>query len=236
MRVVVLLSGRGSNLDALLADCAQAGAGYQIVAAIADRAAPGLALAAAAGVPADIVARSEFADRAAFESALSARIARYAPTLIVLAGFMRVLSATFVEAHADRMINIHPSLLPKYPGLDTHRRALEAGEVEHGASVHLVIPALDAGPVLAQARIALPARNEAPEAVAARLLPREHRLLCACVRALASGWVAVQSGAFSIDGVPLNAALALDEHDELVEGGTGRRLLGHGRSADGAGA
>lgn len=236
MRVVVLLSGRGSNLGALLADSREADAGYRIVAAIADRAAPGLALAQAAGVPGETVARTEYADRAAFESALAARIAQYAPALIVLAGFMRVLSAAFVEAHADRMLNIHPSLLPKYPGLDTHRRALEAGEVEHGASVHLVIPALDAGPVLAQARIALPARDEGPEAVAARLLPREHRLLCACVRALARGWVGVQSGAFSIDGVPLKAVLALDEHDELVESGTGRRLSGCGRSADGAGA
>lgn len=224
--VAVLLSGRGSNLGALLADSAQPGAGYRIVAAIADRDAAGLVLARAAGVPTAIVARAGFADRAAFEAELTTRIAAFAPALIVLAGFMRVLSADFVAAHAGRMINVHPSLLPKYPGLDTHRRALAAGDTEHGASVHLVIPALDAGPVLAQARILLPDPAEAPEAVAARLLVREHRLLPACVRALATGRVTVQSGRFSIGHVPLVEPLELDETDELVEVGTGRRLDG----------
>lgn len=236
MKVVVLLSGRGSNLGALLADCGLPEAGYRIVAVIADREAPGLALAQAAGVTTEVVVRAAFADRAAFEAALQDRIAAHAPDLIVLAGFMRVLSAAFVEAHADRMINIHPSLLPKYPGLDTHRRALEAGDADHGASVHLVIPALDAGPVLAQVRIGLPDAAESPDSIAARLLPREHRLLARCVRALASGWVKVQSGAFSIDGVPLTLSLQLDEDDEWVEGGVGRRLDRLVGSTDGAGA
>lgn len=222
-RLVVLLSGRGSNLGALLKDSTRPGAGYQVVAAIADRPAAGLELARGQGVPALLLDRSGFADRAGFESALATQIEAQAPDWIVLAGFMRVLSTEFVRRFADRLLNIHPSLLPAYPGLHTHARALADGISVHGASVHLVIPQLDAGPVLAQVRLLIQSGDTA-DSLAARLLPREHALLCACLRVLSAGWVKVQSGAFSIGTQPLDQVLVLDEDNQLVDA-AGRILL-----------
>ena len=223
LSIVVLLSGRGSNLAALLQDSADPAANYRIVAAIADRPAAGLEHARQNGIPALEVRRSEFADRSAFELELAAAIEQFGATLIVLAGFMRVLSAEFVQRFDHRMLNIHPSLLPRYPGLHTHQRAIEAGDAEHGASVHLVIPALDAGPVLAQVRIPI-TRHDTPEALAQRLLPREHALLCACLRLFAGGWVAVQSGAFRIRGNLLDEALQLDDDNLTLVPALGRTL------------
>ena len=151
--LVILISGRGSNAMSLVDAAARGILPIQVNAVVADRPAAGLALAAARGVDTATVPRKAFRDRGAFEAALAETIAGFRPRLIALAGFMRVLSAGFVERHAGRMINIHPSLLPKYRGLDTHGRALAAGDAEHGASVHWVTPELDAGPVIAQAKV-----------------------------------------------------------------------------------
>lgn len=225
LRVVVLISGRGSNLAALLEAARGADAGFEVLAAIADREAAGLSLARERGVPALLVERGAFVDRSSFEAALAEQLESLEPDLIVLAGFMRVLSAEFVTRHAGRLLNIHPSLLPRYPGLHTHQRVLDAGDPEHGASVHLVIPQLDAGPVLAQAHIPVTPGDRA-EDLALRLLPREHALLVACVGAIARGWVQVQSGGFSIAGHELNQALRLDASGQLVAA-DGRPLVQH---------
>jgi phosphoribosylglycinamide formyltransferase 1 len=154
MRVVVLLSGTGLTLAALL-KAKQTGAlkNIEFYAVISDRSeAAGLLVAEQYGIPAFAVDRKLYPSKAGFENALLGAIDSHKPDLVVLAGFMRVLSAGFVGHFADRMINLHPSLLPKFPGLDTHRRALEAGESEHGASVHWVTAELDGGPVIASAR------------------------------------------------------------------------------------
>src|SRR6056297_3515394 len=181
--LVILISGRGSNAMALIEASIRGLLPVPVHAVIADRPAPGLGAAAATGVDTAVVPRSAFAGRCAFETALVEAIAGYRPRLIALAGFMRVLSADFVERHAGRMVNIHPSLLPKYRGLDTHARALAAGDIEHGASVHWVTPGLDAGPVIAQAK--LPIReDDNSETLAGRVLEQEHRLYPAALALL----------------------------------------------------
>lgn len=220
-RVVVLISGRGSNLQALIAASDAAQAAFEVVGVLADRPAAGIQHALGAGVPATVIDRQTHADRASFEAALSAAIAALRPDWIVLAGFMRVLSAAFVARHADRMLNIHPSLLPRYPGLDTHARALAAGDAWHGASVHLVTAELDGGPVLAQARVPIAPASTAGS-LAEDLLPLEHRLLTACVQALACGWVQVQAGAFRIDGHEHVTPLLLDASGALHRAGPDR--------------
>ena len=212
-RLAVLASGRGSNLAALL----QAIAGGRIAATMAgvfsDRPGCGaLALAAAAGVPALGLAPRGFATREAHDEALFSEVAAVQPDLIVCAGYLRIISAGVLARFEGRMINIHPSLLPRHPGLDTHARALAAGDREHGASVHVVTPELDAGPVLAQARIAVRA-DDTPRSLAERLLPREHALLVATVAHVASGRLEPATGRF--DGQPLAAPLRLGDDDHL---------------------
>lgn len=187
-RVAIFLSGGGSNMVALLDDMARgdhAGAPCVVLANSAD--AGGLARAQERGVPAVAVDHRPFkGDRAAFEAAISAAIEPYAPDMICLAGFMRVLTAGFIEQWSGRMINIHPSLLPKYKGLHTHARALEAGDTVHGCSVHEVTAALDDGPVLGQAQVpVLP--GDTAESLAARVLTQEHRLYPAVLRRFAAG-------------------------------------------------
>lgn len=181
--LVILISGRGSNAMSLVDAAARGILPIQVNAVVADRPAAGLALAAGMGVDTATVPRKAFPDRGAFETALAETIAGFRPRLIALAGFMRVLSAGFVERHAGRMINIHPSLLPKYRGLDTHGRALAAGDAEHGASVHWVTPELDAGPVIAQAKVPILAGDDAA-ALADRVLAQEHRLYPAALALL----------------------------------------------------
>lgn len=184
-RIVVLASGRGSNLAALIRAINDGIVPADIVGVFSDKPAAGaLAIAEAAGIPAHAVAPKSFADRTTFDDALFAAVEKMAPDLIVLAGFMRILSSSVVARHAGRMINIHPSLLPKYPGLDTHQRAIDAGDTEHGASVHWVIPELDAGSVIDQVRLGvLP--DDTASTLAARLLPLEHELLVRVVARLA---------------------------------------------------
>lgn len=186
-RVAILISGSGSNMLKLL-ESMEGDHPVRPVLVVSNRPeAGGLAKAAARGVPVAVVDHRPFGrDRAGFEAALQAVLAPAAPDIVCLAGFMRVLTAGFVEAHAGRMLNIHPSLLPKYQGLDTHARALAAGDAEAGCTVHLVTPELDAGPILGQARVPVEA-GDTPESLAARVLPWEHRLYPAVLRRFASG-------------------------------------------------
>ncbi|HWT15848.1 MAG TPA: phosphoribosylglycinamide formyltransferase [Patescibacteria group bacterium] len=182
LRIAVLASGRGSNLRALLDAIGRGELDARIVGVFSDKANSGaLAHARAAGIEAVHVDPKAHATRSAFDQSLFTAIDDGNADLIVCAGFMRILSHEAVSPRVSRMINIHPSLLPKYAGLHTHQRALDAGDAEHGASVHVVIPALDAGPVIAQTRLpVLP--GDSAESLAARLLPREHRLLVQVVR------------------------------------------------------
>lgn len=191
--VVVLVSGRGSNLQALL-ECAAAerwdtSPGARVAAVLSSRAdAEALEVAHTHGVAAHIVSPVDFSSRAAFDEALATAIEPYAPELIVLAGFMRVLTPAFVRRFAGRVINIHPSLLPSFPGLNTHRRALEAGVRVHGATVHFVSDEVDAGPIIAQAAVAVHAEDD-EVSLAARVLQQEHRLLPRAVRHVLEGRV-----------------------------------------------
>ncbi len=190
-RLLILISGRGSNMSAIVDACRDERWDARVVAVIASRPdAAGLAWAASAGVPTDIVEAGRFTDRSAFEDALAAVIDVHTPDWIVLAGFMRVLGAGFVSRYAGRIVNIHPSLLPAFTGLHTHRRALEAGVKVHGATVHLVDAELDAGPIIAQAVVpVLEGDDEA--SLAARVLAAEHRLYPTVLRWLVEGRVVV---------------------------------------------
>jgi phosphoribosylglycinamide formyltransferase-1 len=185
-RVVVLISGRGSNMQALL------NAGIPLTAVLCNRPeAGGLEIARAAGVATEIIDHRVFPDRATFDNALAARIDAYHPDLIVLAGFMRILGTTFVNHYAGRLINIHPSLLPSFTGLDTHRRAIEGGCRIHGCTVHFVTSELDHGPVIAQA--AVPVLDDDDErTLAERVLVQEHQLLPATVRWYLAGRLQVE--------------------------------------------
>ena len=208
LRVAVLLSGRGSNLGALI-EASQRDLPITLVGAFSNKPdAPGLGLATAAGIPTQVFQPRDYPDKAAFESALFAAVANGGAELVVLAGFMRVLGADSVEQWRGRLINIHPSLLPKYQGLHTHARALEAGDSEHGASVHFVTPVLDGGPVLMQARVPIHA-DDTPETLAARLLPEEHRLLAASVRLFAERRVRLIGDVILVDGDRLAAPIIL---------------------------
>lgn len=208
--VVVLVSGRGSNLRAIDARIAAGELPARILAVLSDREdAAALAWAAKRGLATGAVPQRQYADRAAFDAALGNVIAGYAPALVVLAGFMRILGSPLVERFAGRMLNIHPSLLPKYPGLHTHRRVLEAGDAEHGASVHFVTTELDGGPVVLQARVpVLPGDDEAM--LAQRVLVQEHRIYPLAIRWFAEGRLRVDGGIVRFDGRPLAAPLLVN--------------------------
>ncbi|MGJ8545451.1 MAG: phosphoribosylglycinamide formyltransferase [Sulfitobacter sp.] len=187
-RVAIFVSGGGSNMEALLEDMARPGhAGSPCVVFSNDPQAGGLTRAAARGVPIAAVDHRPFAgDRAAFEAAITEALAPHAPDMICLAGFMRKLTGDFTDQWAGRMINIHPSLLPKYKGLHTHARALEAGDTLHGCTVHEVTAALDDGPILGQATVPIHP-GDTPGDLAARVLVQEHRLYPAVLRRFAAG-------------------------------------------------
>ncbi len=182
-RLVILISGRGSNMNAILDAVGDGKIDGEVMAVISNRPdAAGLALATDRGIATTAIDHRAYSDRDAFENALTAAIDAHAPDLIVLAGFMRILSGAFVDRYTGRMINIHPSLLPTYPGLDTHNRALADGVRIHGCTVHFVTGDVDHGPIIAQA--AVPVRNDDDaEVLAARVLEAEHRTLVAAV-----GW------------------------------------------------
>jgi phosphoribosylglycinamide formyltransferase-1 len=214
IRLVVLISGRGSNLQAIL-DGATAGTlPAEIRAVISNRPdAYGLERARQAGVPTAVVDHTAFPDRQTFEAALRERIDAERPELVILAGFMRILSPGFVEHYRGRLLNIHPSLLPKYRGLHTHERALAAGEREHGASVHFVIPELDSGPVIVQARVpVLP--DDDPDTLAARVLAREHRIYPLAIQWFAGGRVRMQGDNVAFDGQLLTSPRLLEDEQK----------------------
>jgi phosphoribosylglycinamide formyltransferase-1 len=190
-RITVLVSGRGSNLAAVLVAMRAGSLGGSVGAVISNRADAGaLAIAAADGVATRVVEHRSFAARAAFDAALADAVDATQPDLIVLAGFMRVLGAPFVQRYSGRLINIHPSLLPLYPGLHTHRRALADGVRVHGCTVHFVTPDVDVGPIIAQG--AVPVRDGDDEAtLAARVLAVEHRLLPAAIRWFCAGQLVI---------------------------------------------
>ncbi|MBP0465138.1 phosphoribosylglycinamide formyltransferase [Roseomonas sp. PWR1] len=201
-RVAVLISGRGSNMAALLAAAADPAYPAKIALVLSNRAdAAGLAHAAARGVPTAVVESRAFrGDRAGFEAAMEAEIARHDARIIALAGFMRVLTEGFVARWEGRMINVHPSLLPAFPGLDTHERALAAGVRLHGCTVHLVTAGVDEGPILAQAAVPVLPGDDAAS-LAARVLEQEHRIYPAALGWLAAGRVRVEDGRALVDGV-----------------------------------
>jgi len=180
--IVILISGRGSNMEAVVRAAQAEQWPARVAAVISNRAdAAGLAFAAAHGIATAVVANKDYATRAEFDAVLQAEIDRHAPDLVVLAGFMRILTATFVDHYAGRMLNIHPSLLPLFPGLATHAQALAAGVAEHGATVHFVTAELDHGPAVAQARVpVLP--GDTVETLSARVLEQEHALYPRAVR------------------------------------------------------
>jgi phosphoribosylglycinamide formyltransferase-1 len=194
--IVVLISGRGSNLQALLA-AAQAERwedvlGLRIAAVVSNRAdAPGLDVARRFGVPTQVLSHLDFAGRDVFDAALAQAIDAHQPQLVVLAGFMRVLTRGFVEHFAGRLVNVHPSLLPAFPGLATHRQALAAGVRVHGATVHFVSSEVDAGPIIAQGVVRVRPDDD-EDSLALRVLAVEHQLLPRCVALVASGDVRLE--------------------------------------------
>ena len=200
-RITVLISGRGSNLAALLdamRDGALGGTITRVIANVPD--APGLAVARAHGVAVTTLDNRDFATREAFDAALADAIDAQRPDLVVLAGFMRVLGAPFVRRFADRLLNVHPSLLPLYPGLHTHRRALADGARIHGCTVHFVTPEVDVGPIIAQG--AVPVQDDDDEAsLAARVLAQEHVLLPAAVRWFCEGRLVIAGRRVRVNGV-----------------------------------
>ncbi|MCP5157142.1 MAG: phosphoribosylglycinamide formyltransferase [Ectothiorhodospiraceae bacterium] len=201
-RLAVVVSGRGSNLQAIL-DAVASGALRAEVCVVASNQpdAPALDRARRAGVPTVVVDHREVRPRAAFDAALADALEAHRPDYVVLAGFMRVLGAPFVERFAGRLVNIHPSLLPAFPGLDTHRRALEAGVAEHGATVHFVTAELDGGPSIARARVPVHPDDD-PDRLAARVLAREHVLLPTVLAWLVAGKVRLEHGRVTVDSHP----------------------------------
>jgi phosphoribosylglycinamide formyltransferase 1 len=193
-RIVILISGRGSNMEAIVQRCAEEGWPAQVVAVVANRPdAAGLAFAAARGIATAVVDHKVQATREAFDDALAAVIDGFSPTLVVLAGFMRILGAAFVRRYEGRLLNIHPSLLPAFPGLHTHRRALEAGCKAVGATVHFVTPELDHGPIVMQSVVPVLAGDD-EHTLAARVLGTEHVIYPVSVRWFVEGKLVVDGG------------------------------------------
>ena len=210
MRLAVLISGAGSNMVAIAQACASGQIPAQIAVVLSDRPdAGGIARARALGLPVAVVDRNQFRqgsrlDRAAFEAALEEPLRQHEAEVLVLAGFMTVLSPAFVERHAGRILNIHPSLLPGYPGLDTHARVLAAGERRHGATVHFVTAELDGGPLILQAAVPILAGDDVTS-LSARVHAQEHIIYPMTISWLASRRLLWNGGSPTLDGVPLRA-------------------------------
>jgi len=215
--VVILISGRGSNLQAILNETRSGHLPIEVRAVISNsRTAAGLEIAAAAGVATAVIDHRDFPERVQFDAALMQAIDRYQPQFVILAGFMRILGAEFIRHFAGRLLNIHPSLLPAFKGLDTHARALAAGVREHGASVHLVTNDLDGGPVIIQAKVpVLP--NDNAEMLAARVLAEEHRIYPLAIKWMAEGRLTVRNGQALLDG-SVRPEQGLDPHPERRSG------------------
>ncbi|MGF6636078.1 phosphoribosylglycinamide formyltransferase [Paraburkholderia sp. MM6662-R1] len=190
-KLVILISGRGSNMEAIVRACASEGWPARVAAVIANRPdAAGLAFAASHGIATVVVDHRQFPDRDSFDAALAEQIDAIAPDLVVLAGFMRVLTERFVDHYAARMLNVHPSLLPSFPGLKTHQQALDAGVRFHGASVHFVTSKLDHGPIVLQSAVPVEAGDTA-QTLAARVLATEHIIYPRAVRWFVEGRLAL---------------------------------------------
>ncbi len=198
--LVVLISGRGSNLQAII-DAVRAGELPAEIRAVisSEPGAPGTARARTAGIPTQVVDYRDFGSREDFDRALMQQIDAYQPQLVVLAGFMRILGKDFIDHYAGRLINIHPALLPEFPGLNTHARALQSGATRHGASVHFVTHEVDGGPVIIQAAVpVLP--DDSPETLAERVLQEEHRIYPRAIRWFIDGRLSVEGGRVLLDG------------------------------------
>ena len=205
-RIAVLASGLGSNTEALAEACDRGIIEGSVCVVGSNRPdAPVLARAADRGLPTIALDHRGYAERAAFDAALRDALAAFEPDLVVLAGFMRILTPTFIAPWRGRLLNIHPSLLPRYPGLDTHARAIAAGDREAGATVHFVIEALDAGPAILQARVPVRADDD-PAALAARVRVEEHRIYPFAVQACLSGRVRLGDQGAELDGRRLPAS------------------------------
>lgn len=208
--IVILISGRGSNMRVIAELAAKGELPVTVSAVISDRAeAAGLATAAAMGIPTQTLSPRSYPDRAAYDTALADLVAKYQPGLIVLAGFMRILTANFIAPFADRIFNIHPSLLPNYRGLHTHRRVLQAAEALHGVSVHFVTEELDGGPTIIQA--CLDIRPDDTEAsLSARVQRQEHRIYPQAIEWFARGRLQLRDHCVWLDGKPLDAPVMVD--------------------------
>jgi len=208
--VVILISGRGSNMQAIIEAVQQHTLALDIRAVISNRpAAAGLTAASRAGIATAVIDHNDYADREAFDRALQVCIDRYQPRLVILAGFMRILTTAFVEHYRGHMLNIHPSLLPALPGLHTHQRALDAAAREHGASIHFVTADMDGGPVILQARLTVRPDDDA-DRLAERVLQLEHRLYPEALRWFAAGRLALdENGDIRLDGVHLASPVQL---------------------------
>ncbi|MDP2574000.1 phosphoribosylglycinamide formyltransferase [Vibrio penaeicida] len=198
--IVVLISGNGSNLQAVIDACENGSIEGKVSAVFSNKAdAYGLERAKRSGIDARAVSHKDFESREAFDLALMGEIDQYQPDLIILAGYMRILSEGFVRHYMGKMINIHPSLLPKYPGLNTHQRAIDAGDKEHGTSVHFVTEELDGGPVILQAKVPV-FENDSAEALAERIQTQEHRIYPLVAQWFVTNRLAMQDGKAVLDG------------------------------------
>lgn len=198
-KIVILISGRGSNMEALIRARDAGQLPVEIAAVISNRPdAKGLATAEGAGIPTWVVNHKAFPDRDSFDAALAECIDGFAPDLVVLAGFMRILTEEFVRHYEGRLLNIHPSLLPAFPGLHTHRAALQEGVRIHGCTVHFVTPALDHGPVVLQAAVPV-LDGDDEDTLAARVLAQEHRVYLQAVRWFAEGRLRLEEGRVRLD-------------------------------------
>lgn len=202
-KTVVLISGNGTNLQALID--ASPHSNFEIEAVISNKAdAFGLERATQANIPTEVVEHKQFAERAEFDRALQATIDTFEPDLLVLAGFMRILGSEFTAHYAGRMLNTHPSLLPKFPGINTHQRAIDAGETEHGVSIHFVTKELDGGPVIAQERVSI-ANDDTANSLADKVLQKEHVLYPTVVSWYAAGRLRLDDNSALLDGKVLPA-------------------------------
>lgn len=209
--LAILISGRGSNMQAIAAACAAGSLGAEVRLVLADRpGTEGIERAAALGLPTRVLHFREFQGREAFEESLAAAIDASGARLVVLAGFMRILTPAFTARYAGRLLNIHPSLLPKYPGLDTHARALAAGDLVAGASVHFVTAELDGGPLVLQAKVPVQP-GDTPATLAARVLTQECLIYPIVIRWIAAGRLQFVDGHACLDGQALRAPLDLSQ-------------------------
>ncbi len=202
-RLAILISGRGSNMQAFMDACNNGDLDASIVLVLSNKTdAPGLCRAAEAGITTACIDHRQYDSREAFDAALVAQLSQYEPDLVILAGFMRILTPVFIEPFAGKLLNIHPSLLPKYPGLHTHQRAISAGDPEAGVTVHFVTLELDGGPPILQARVPVLAGDTA-ESLAERVIVLEHRIYPVAARWLLQGRLHLSEKGAILDGEPI---------------------------------